>query len=104
MLRLPPFFIPLLLALLVGCGSQTEESNKLTKEQVETRLAALSCPADEITLPDGPTGGTFRFNSLETPNSLDPAWIRDTASSDIGTSIHEGLIEFDPVDMSVKPC
>ncbi|MCA9432378.1 MAG: ABC transporter substrate-binding protein [Candidatus Omnitrophica bacterium] len=104
MLRLPLFFIPLLLALLVGCGSRTEESNKLTKEQVETRLAALSCAADEITLPDGPTGGTFRFNSLETPNSLDPAWIRDTASSDIGTSIHEGLIEFDPVDMSVKPC
>ncbi len=100
----------LTLILLTGCGStdpQTpaeETSAELTQEQIDERLAALACPADKISVPDNPSGGTFRFNSLETPNSFDPAWIRDTASSNIGTSIHEGLVEFDPINMSVKPC
>lgn len=103
-----------LLVLFSGCGKPEApapeggapvrpEAAPLTEAQIHERLAALACPADELTLPDGPTGGTFRFNSLETPNSLDPAWIRDTASSDIGTSIHEGLVEFDPIGLSVVP-
>ncbi len=94
-----------LLLVVLGCGApKGPDSVTLTPEQIQERLAALACPADKITLPEGPTGGTFRFNSLETPNSLDPAWIRDTASSDIGTSIHEGLVEFDPIGLSVNPC
>jgi len=64
----------------------------------------VGCGPDSTPDTEESGGGTFRFNVLETPNSLDPAWIRDTASSDVGSSIHEGLVEFDPVTLEVRPC
>ena len=101
--------------LLVGCDSTVDRHSasetdspsnpaSLSEKEIEARVGKLACPADRIEIPPGPTGGTFRFNLLETPRSFDPAWIGDTASSFVGTCLHEGLIEFDPIDMSIKPC
>jgi len=93
----------LLLVFLLGCNPPRRRET-LSEEETAVRLAKLACPADRLEIPPGPTGGTFRFNILETPRSFDPAWIGDTASSFVGTCLHEGLVDFDPVDMSVKPC
>jgi peptide/nickel transport system substrate-binding protein len=75
-----------------------------TASEIEERVARLTCAADRIEVPTGPTGGTFRFNILDTPNSLDPAWIRDTASDQVAFPIHNGLVEFDPTSLEMIPC
>lgn len=115
-------FLFLVPALLVGCSKEPYESEPspvsssepeaagaeveegLGEEELLERLELLECAADRLDIPDGPTGGTFRFNIQETPRSLDPAWIGDTASSFVGFSLHEGLVTFDPIDTSVQPC
>jgi len=48
-------------------------------------------------------GGTFRFNLTESPRSLDPARVGDTASGHIAENICEGLVEFSP-ELEIVPC
>ncbi|NUN98373.1 MAG: ABC transporter substrate-binding protein [Candidatus Omnitrophica bacterium] len=107
---------PLLFVLALGCGkdpvspqsrsagsAQLGRTSILTQREIDSLLQKLACPADKLELPPAPTGGTFHFNILETPNSLDPAWIRDTASSEAATPLHDGLVEFHPITLEVVP-
>ncbi|MFH1743857.1 MAG: ABC transporter substrate-binding protein [bacterium] len=55
-------------------------------------------------LPSGVAqGGVFRFNLTESPRSLDPARVGDSASGHIAENICEGLVEFDP-NLKIVPC
>ncbi|MBE7489962.1 MAG: ABC transporter substrate-binding protein [Candidatus Omnitrophica bacterium] len=113
-----PLVLSLFIAIFIftGCSKQKpaeeqEPSGKhppkadiLSPDEVKARLKKLACPADQLVFPPGHLGGTFRFNILETPNSLDPAWIRDTASHEAAAPLHDGLIEFDPVTLEIVPC
>lgn len=48
-------------------------------------------------------GGIFRFNLTESPRSLDPARVGDTASGWIAENIFEGLVAFSP-ELEIVPC
>lgn len=111
----PLFFalIAISLSLILGCspresgdnaGHDKASSSILSSSEIKAHVKALACPADKLEVPSGPTGGTFRFNIVETPNSLDPAWIRDTASHEASAPLHDGLIEFNPVTLELVPC
>ncbi len=98
-----------LLVLAAGCGPRDSGGNSdngviLSSSEINARVKALACPADKIEVPTTLSGGTFRFNIVETPNSLDPAWIRDTASHEAAAPLHDGLIEFNPNTLEVVPC
>lgn len=49
-------------------------------------------------------GGTFRFNMTEPYQTLFPHSITDAMSSHIATQIYEGLVKFNPRDLSIMPC
>lgn len=94
--------------LLSSCGPRNPKDGQgkadtLTQERIRERVARISAPADELSIPPGPTGGVFRFNIDENPRSLDPSWIGDTASGFVGISLHEGLLQFHPQTGAVKP-
>ncbi len=72
------------LAALSGCGKKNQA--------VELRLGKGGIKL----------GGTFRYNEVEQPRSLDPARIGDTTSHHIGNQIFQGLVEFNN-DLKVVP-
>lgn len=49
-------------------------------------------------------GGTFRFNLSEPYQTLFPHSITDVMSSHIATQIYEGLVKFNPRDLTIIPC
>lgn len=48
-------------------------------------------------------GGNFRMNESEFFTSLNPHHITDDISARIACQIYEGLLRFDPLDLSLKP-
>jgi peptide/nickel transport system substrate-binding protein len=49
-------------------------------------------------------GGTLRVNETEYYQTLYPAAIIDVVSNHIANQIYEGLVKFNPKDLSVIPC
>lgn len=74
------FFASIMAISLLGCGKQTGIS-------VSSRLG-------EVTPSGIKLGGVLRMNEEETPRSLDPVRIGDSASHDIGTQLFDGLLNF----------
>ena len=49
-------------------------------------------------------GGTLRINQTESYQTLYPAALIDVVSNQIASEIYEGLVKFNPRDLSVVPC
>ncbi len=49
-------------------------------------------------------GGVLRVNETEQYQTLYPASITDVVSYHIANQIYEGLVKFNPKDLSIKPC
>ncbi|MDX1350695.1 MAG: hypothetical protein R3279_10630, partial [Putridiphycobacter sp.] len=49
-------------------------------------------------------GDTLKVNSNEAFTSLFPAVISDIYSQHISSQIYEGLLKFNPADLSIQPC
>ena len=49
-------------------------------------------------------GGTLRVNEVEQYQTLYPAGITDVVSGNIASQIYEGLVKFNPKDLSIMPC
>lgn len=49
-------------------------------------------------------GGTLRVNEMEQHQTLYPAAIIDIVSNHIANQIYEGLVKFNPKDLSIVPC
>ncbi len=49
-------------------------------------------------------GGTLRVNETERYQTLYPAAIIDVVSSHVANQIYEGLVKFNPKDLSIVPC
>lgn len=86
------YIIPIvsLLLLLTACDTD-QQTGKTSAEKITAA---------------GPRvyGGTFRFNMTEPYQTLFPHSITDVMSSHIATHIYEGLVKFNPRDLSIKPC
>jgi oligopeptide transport system substrate-binding protein len=74
-------------------------------------LLLSSCATDDPAIPStgreakGPAayGGAFDISQSEPYQTLFPVSILDIGSSNIASQMYEGLVKFDPRDMSVKP-
>ncbi len=49
-------------------------------------------------------GGTLRVNEIDLYQTLFPASITDVSSGHIANQIYEGLVKFNPKDLSIIPC
>lgn len=49
-------------------------------------------------------GGTLRLNETEKLQTLFPASITDVISSHVANQIYEGLVKFNPKDLTIMPC
>lgn len=68
-----------------------------------------SCSSDgksgsKIAKGDKAYGGTLRVNETEYYQTLYPAAIIDVVSNHIANQIYEGLVKFNPKDLSIIPC
>lgn len=68
-------------------------------------VAGVSCAdAPEAAHADGRRGGIFNMNLPEVPWSLFPPTTIQASASRIASQIYQGLVRFDPKDLSVRPC
>lgn len=80
MRKIAAFTIPL--SLLVCCGS----------------------PSNVSPVQGDRHGGVFNFNESEVLRSIFPLSITQTSELRLASQIYEGLVRFQPVDLSVQPC
>lgn len=73
--------------LFQSCGTDSEQENHNTTE----------------TLGGKNYGGSFRMNESEFFTSLYPHHITDDISARVASHIYEGLLRFDPMDLSLQP-
>jgi len=76
-----------LISLWIGCGVGEQDTGK------EYRRIAGGIVQ----------GGVFHFNLTESPRSLDPARIGDSASWHVSENLYEGLVEFNSA-LEIAPC
>jgi ABC-type transport system substrate-binding protein len=72
-----------------GCGNQ-EEKESATAEKEELSTASIH------------RGGTYRFPLMNSPSTLDPAYVRDKYGETLVHQLYEGLVRFDPY-LAVTP-
>ncbi|MCH8318010.1 MAG: ABC transporter substrate-binding protein, partial [Bacteroidetes bacterium] len=86
------YIIPIvsLLLLLIACDTG-QQTGKTSAEKIKAAGSRFY-------------GGTFRFNLTEPYQTLFPHSITDVMSSHIATQIYEGLVKFNPQDLSIMPC
>jgi peptide/nickel transport system substrate-binding protein len=60
---------------------------------------------DSAELPGGIyKGGFLRVNEVETIKSLNPIAIGEVNGFHVASQVYEGLVKFNPVDLSIQPC
>ncbi len=80
------FFILSLAVLISSCSDSTSEGG-----------------SDRVAKGDKVYGGTLRINETEQFQTLYPAGITDIGSSHIANQIYEGLVKFNPKDLTIIP-
>jgi peptide/nickel transport system substrate-binding protein/oligopeptide transport system substrate-binding protein len=97
--RVPRRALPslLLLALAAGCPAPSERPTTTGAEgaQPKSTAAAKQQP---------PADGWFRYRLREDPPELDPAKSTDIQSAAVVLRVFDGLVEFEPVTLEVRPC
>ena len=72
-----------------GCGNQ-EEKESATAEKEDLSTASIH------------RGGTYRFPLMNSPSTLDPAYVRDKYGETLVHQLYDGLVRFDPY-LAVRP-
>jgi len=72
-----------------GCGNQ-EEKESATSEENNLSTASIH------------RGGTYRFPLMNSPSTLDPAYVRDKYGETLIHQLYDGLVRFDPY-LAVTP-
>ncbi len=82
-----------LVNLIFSCGSDNDnaEESMLPQELVEAKGEKFY-------------GKTLKVNSVERFTSLFPSTLTDIYSQHISSQIYEGLLKFNPSDLSIEPC
>jgi len=81
------FFILSLMVFYTSCSNPKDDS-----------------PEGKVAKGDKVYGGTLRLNETEKYQSLYPLSITDVVSAHIASQIYEGLVKFNPRDLSIVPC
>ncbi len=72
-----------------SCGNQ-EEKQSATSEKEDLSSASIN------------KGGTYRFPLMNSPSTLDPAYVRDKYGETLVHQLYDGLVRFDPY-LAVTP-
>lgn len=87
----------LIVTLLTSCGGKKEDAQKQEKAEGQLRDS-------KGRLVDIYYGRVFKLNEVEDFSTLFPHAITDVVSYRISSQSYQGLMRFNPADLSVEPC